>query len=124
VNFYRLFLCTTFNCLMSGKGQARVEVLQLRLAGTAGVVAGAIESKEDLSDDEVEERNAASTSKGATKKQSGLTKREEKNNKPKDDLSKILSEVTGRSDIGDDSDEEDKMVDLLPSSTKVRFLIL
>lgn len=84
-----------------------------------------MESKEDSSDDEQEEKTVPLSSKSSKKPQGGggLTRREEKSNKPKDDLSKLLSEVTGRTDIAEDSEDEENIIDVLPSSSnKVLFL--
>lgn len=86
-------------------GRARVEVLQLRMAGVVGT-GGGNELKEDHLEDEDDDDKQldADTTKLKKQQKPTLTKREEKQKSTKDDLSKLLSELTGRDDLGVDEE--------------------
>ncbi len=88
-------------------GRARVEVLQLRMAGVVGS-GGGNELKEDHLEDEDDDDKQLGADVTKLKKQQKptSTKREEKQKSTKDDLSKLLSELTGRDDLGVDEEEQ------------------
>ncbi len=107
-----------------GTGRGRVEVLQLRMASTTvGINGGAMESKEPEPEPVEKEMPAVSETSKGKKNASKPSKREEElAKKEKNDLSALLSEVTGRSDIveGSDEDDEEDMPSMI-TSKKVSF---
>lgn len=105
-----------------GDGHSRVEVLQLRMASTTGVHGGATEHKEaepEPVETEVSQQTTSKSKKGVNK----TSKREEElAKKEKNDLSALLSEVTGRADIADGSDDEEEDIPTMVVTKKVTYI--